>query len=276
MPSGGLTAFGYKGATTTPGLKVNLYDLKQKPDGTSTDIGEDFKKGAVAEALCNYKLEVDLQAFMEAKWDPKVLEKKYYKAKDTITAYQLHIMKDRNRGGLPQSEVLKAFGAESSVKPGYFMIHYTGRVSAPKTTTYQFGPNGIYAIRFDEKNIYCAAPPENVKKLFPYGTNLPFKTAAGRTYPIDILVVIGPPRNGYNQILTVVDRKRKEPYPKNPFREEGGDFLTPLFQVKLGLPLPEYIPADWSKKPPNAPSNWIPLQPNGPKFEEAIVFPAQK
>jgi hypothetical protein len=280
MPAGGLTAFGYKGAVNVPGLKVNLYDLKQKPNGSPTDIGEDFTKGAAAEKLCDYKMEADVQAFMEAKWDPQILAKKYYKAKDTITAYQFHIVKDFGKaggGGITQFDVLKAFGAESSVKPGYFIIHYTGRVSAPKTSTYRFRPRGFYAIRFDEKNIFCAAAPENVKKLFPNGTNLEFKTTVGRTYPIDILVVFGPSRLGYNQILTIKDMARKEPYPKNPFRENNiGDFLEPLFQVKLGLPLPEYFPPDWSKKPPNAPSNWVPIEINGPKFEEAIVFPAQK
>ncbi|MEY2905874.1 MAG: hypothetical protein RLZZ408_345 [Verrucomicrobiota bacterium] len=281
MPAGGLTAFGYKGAVNVPGLKVNLYDLKKKPNGSNTDIGDDYDKGAVAEALCDYKTTRDVIAFMEAKWDPKLLEKNYYKAKDTITAYQLHIFKnwgkDGGPGGLTQAEVLKAFGADSSVKPGYFIVHYTGRVSAPKTSTYQFLPMGIFAIRFDEKNTYTIAPPENVKNLFPNGTNLQFKTAAGRTYPIDILLVFRAARSGYNQVLTIVDKEQKEPYPPNPFRENRqGDKLRPLFQVKSGLPLPEYIPPDWSKKPPNAPANWIPYEPNGPKFEQAIVFPAQK
>ncbi|MFZ0615328.1 MAG: hypothetical protein WAN16_02625 [Chthoniobacterales bacterium] len=276
MPSGGLTAFGYKGAVNVPGLKVNLYDLKQKPNGTPTEIGEDFKKGAAAERLCDYKMEVDVQAFMEAKWDPKLLEKKYYKAKDTITAYQFHIWSEH---GIPQSEVLKAFGAESSVKPGYFIVHYTGRVSAPKSATYQFVENrGIYAIRFDGKNIESSAPPDTVKNLFPLGTkNVPFKTSAGATYPIDVLLVFQADRGGYRQVLTIQDKNRKEPYPKNPFPQNGkGDILFPLFQVKLGLPLPKYIEPDWSKKPPNAPPNWAPPELNGAKLEEAIVFPAQK
>ncbi len=281
MPGGGLTAFGYKGGGGAPGLKVNLYDLKQKPDGSPTDIGEDFKKGAVAEKLCDYKMELDLQAFMEAKWDPKLLEKKYYKAKDTITSYQLHLYSPPS--GIPQSEVLKAFGAESNVKPGYFIVHYTGRVSAPKTTTYQFctAPlpyvEGTYAIRFDENNIECSAPPENVKKLFPLGTHRPFKTSAGRTYPIDILVVFGANRGNYRQMVRIMDMNRKEPYPPNPYKDNSyGDVLYPLFQVKSGLPLPEYAPADWSKKPPNAPPSWQPGERLGPKIEEAIVFPAQK
>lgn len=273
MPSGGLTAFGYKGSGGGPGLKVNLYDLKQKPDGTSTDIGEDFKKGAVAEALCNYKLVVDLITFMEGKWDPKLLEKKYYKAKDTITAYQLRI---QTNNGISQAEVLKAFGADSSVKPGFFLVHYTGRVSAPKTTTWEINnAQGIYAIRFNDKNVYCAAPSETVKNLFPNGTRLPIKTTVGSTYNIDILLAFGPNRYGYNLNLLFRDLGRKEPYPPNPFRERGGDFLYPLVQFKSGLPLPKYIPPDWSGKPPNAPANWTPVLVDGIKVEEAVVFPAQ-
>jgi hypothetical protein len=136
---------------------------------------------------------------------------------------------------------------------------------------------GIYAIRFDENNTFTSAPPDTVKNLFPKGTNLQFKTSAGRTYPIDILVVFRANRGGYNQCLAIVDKEQKEPYPPNPFRENRwGDNLRPLFQVKSGLPLPEYIPPDWSKRPPNAASNWVPFEPNGPKFEQAIVFPAQK
>jgi hypothetical protein len=274
MPAGGLTAFGYKGSGGGPGLKVNLYDLKQKPNGSPTEIGEQFKKGAVAEARCNLQMTEDVFAFMESKWDPKLLEKKYYKAKDTITAYQL-----RTPGGhISQAQVLKAFGADSSVKPGYFIIHYTGKVSAPKTTTWNFsrGSQGIYAIRFDDKNVYCSAPAETVKNLFPTGIDVPFKTTVGSTYNIDILLAFGPARDNYYQALYIKDANRKEPWPLNPFRERGGDYLLPLIQFKSGLPLPEYIPPDWSKKPANAPANWTPDLANGLKVEEVVVFPAQK
>jgi len=279
MPGGGLTAFGYKGGGGAPGLKVNLYDLKHAPNGSKTDIGEDFDKGAVAEALCDYKAIRDVIAFMEAKWDPKLLEKKYFKAKDTITAYEFYISKSMLGSGISQAEVLKAFGAESSVKPGYLIIHYTGKVSAPKTTEYQFGPGaGFFAVRFNDENIWCAAPPENVKSLFPRGSQYtPFKTTVGRTYNIDFLVLIGPPRQGYRQVLRIIDKNRKEPYPKNPYPENsaGGD-MQPLFRVKAGLPLPEYIPPDFSKRPPGAPATWVAPEMNGPKYTEEIVFPAQK
>lgn len=278
MPGGGLTAFGYKGAVNVPGLKVNLYDLKQTPNGSKTDIGEDFDKGAPAEALCDYKTVRDVIAFMESKWDPKLLEKKYYKAKDTITAYQFWIPNE-----LKQPEVLKAFGADTSVKPGFFIVHYTGKVTAPKDGEFQFvgypvlGGIPFFAIRFDEKNIYCGAPPENVKNLFPNGTNLKFKVSAGRTYPIEFLVVFKAARQNYRQLLLINQLTPPKTNPPNPYRENFiGNVLYPTFQVKSGLPLPEYVPPDWSKKPPNAPSNWAPREPMGPKVEEAIVFPAQK
>jgi hypothetical protein len=279
MPGGGLTAFGYKGGGGAPGLKVNLYDLKKTPNGSKTDIGEDFDKGAVAEALCDYKAVRDVIAFMEAKWDPKLLEKKYFKAKDTITAYEFYIPKSMLGGGMPQSEVLKAFGADSSVKPGYFIIHYTGKVSAPKTTEWQFpNPGGFFAIRFNDENIFCSAPEENVKALFPKGSKYrTFKTTVGSTYSIDFLVLFGPPRQGYRQVLRIVDKNRKEPYQPNPYRENSaGNDIFPLFRVKAGLPIPEYIPPDFSKRPPGAPANWIAPEPNGPKMVEDIVFPAQK
>jgi len=275
MPSGGLTAFGYKGAVNVPGLKVNLYDLKQAPNGTKTDIGEDFDKGAVAEELCNYKAVRDLIGFMEAKWDPKLLEKKYYRAKDTITAYQFWIPNT-----LSQAQVLKAFGADSSVKPGFFIVHYTGKVTAPKDGEFQFFQSPyfqpFYAIRFDEKNIYCSAPPENVKKLFPNGTDLKFKVSAGRTYPIEFLALIKAPRLQFKQLLMIRQVTPPKTYPPNPFRESLYSPVYPIFQVKSGLPLPEYVAPDWSKKPPGADVRWVPVEPMGPKVEEAIVFPAQK
>ena len=273
MPAGGLTAFGYKGSGGGPGLKVNLYDLKKKPNGSPTEIGEFFKKmEARAEARADLQLTEEVIGFMEAQWDPKLLEKKYYKAKDTITAYQLRI---QTNNGISQAEVLKAFGADSDVKPGYFIVHYTGRVSATNSTTYEIlNAQGIYAIRFDDKNSYCAAPPETVKNLFPNGRQ-PIKTTVGRTYNIDILLVFGANRYGYNLNLLFKDYNRKEPYPPNPFRERGGEVLYPLVQFKSGLPLPKYIPPDWSGKPPNAPANWCPVLLDGQKVEEAIVFPAQ-
>lgn len=271
MPAGGLTAFGYKGSGGGPGLKVNLYDLKQKPNGAPTDIGEDYKKGAVAESLCGYKLTRDLIAFMEAKWDPKLLEKQYYKGKDTLTSYQLWIPTY-----VSQESALKAFGAESSIKPGFFLVHWTGKVTAPKDGIFQFAPVGIFAIRFDEKNIYCAAPQDNVKSLFPNGTNLQFKVNAGRTYPIEFIAVFGAARSGYRQFVWIRDMKPAKPYERYTYNNGVAGYKLPIFQVKSGLPLPKYEPPDWSKRPKDAPSNWFPSEPLGPLTDEAIVFPAQK
>ncbi|MCE9587203.1 MAG: hypothetical protein K8R57_02690 [Verrucomicrobia bacterium] len=270
MPGGGLTAFGYKGAVNVPGLKVNLYDLKQTPNGTKTDIGEDFDKGATAEALCDYKIIRDVIAFMESKWDPKLLEKKYYKAKDTITAYQFWIPQ-----ALTQTEVLKAFGADTSVKPGFFIVHYTGKVTAPRDGEFVFvqtgGGNYFYAMRFDEKNIFINAPTQNVKNLISVGqTILPIKVTAGRTYSIDLLVMFKAARGEYRQFLQIVQKTPAKTYPPDPVM----GIQRPIFQVKSGLPFPEFVKVE-PKDPLNA-RNWRIVNPKGPKVEEAIVFPAQK
>lgn len=275
LPSGGLTAFGYNGNVNVPGLKVNLYDLKQKPNGSLTDIGEDYQKDITAEDFCTAKQTRDIIAFMESNWDPKVLEKMYYKAKDTITAYQLWIPV-----AIPQQEVLKAFGAEGSIKPGYFIAHYKGKITAPRDGEFSLPPyarSGIFAIRFDDKNIYCAAPPDRLKNLFPGGTNQKIKVRAGTTYPIEILVRFGVPRAGYSQLLWLEEKTPPKPYPPNPHPYNYfGPTLKPIFRVKSGMPMPEYVPPDYSKKPAGALPNWVPTEPKGPKVEEEVVFPAQK
>ena len=104
--------------STAPGLKGNLYDLKQTKDGKSTGMTPKKYHGVLAQ-------------FVAADWDPNVLNA-YYRANKTLDTDAIFIPTIRATDGP------KAFGVENEVQPNMYVVWYKMRAAPTQDGTYHF------------------------------------------------------------------------------------------------------------------------------------------
>lgn len=95
-----------------------LYDLKQTQDHKPTNVDPDTYSAVLDE-------------FMSQGWDESVLNR-YYRVSKPLYTTQIFIP------SMNADQAPKAFGAEKTVKPSRWVIHYKGQVSPPDTGTYRF------------------------------------------------------------------------------------------------------------------------------------------
>jgi hypothetical protein len=242
MSLSGLTAFGFKGGGA--GIKGYFYDLKQTPGRMPTGIkpGDD---------VGHLKVITD---FVDAGWDDAVLDK-FYKAKDPMNTLQVYIP------AMPATEAPKAFGVENEVKPGAWVIHYKGTVIAPRDGKFFFVgfADDLIMVRFDGKNVMAAGTmghtPDSVLRdkyktdnefikpidgvgAVRYGKT--FDVKGGKAYPIDILISEMPGQS-FRATLAIGEDKPETPYRKSKLAgRQHPPLAYPLFQMKKGIPLPEW------------------------------------
>ncbi len=113
----GESAFG-QSLQSEAALMGVLYDLKQTQSHQPTNVDAE-----------TYSKVVD--DFLSKGWDESVLER-YYRVSKPLYTTQIFIP-NMNANLAP-----KAFGAEKTVKPSRWIIHYKGQVSAPESGSYRF------------------------------------------------------------------------------------------------------------------------------------------
>ncbi|WP_198141267.1 PA14 domain-containing protein [Verrucomicrobium spinosum] len=178
----GLTMFGARGGG---GLEGTFYDLKQTKGGRPHTMSPELYNSAV-------------RAWVEGGLKESDMDQ-YYRAPTKLYATQF-VMPDMGAGEAP-----KAYGVEDHVKPSQWVAHYKGKVSPPKTGTYQFMGAGddTLVVFFDKKHVLDASwkpvsslsqasiEPEGAYVGFPrkgYVKGTPFKAVQGQWYDIDILI----------------------------------------------------------------------------------------
>jgi hypothetical protein len=95
-----------------------LYDLKQTQDRKPTNVDPETYSAVVDE-------------FLSKGWDESVFNR-YYRVSKPLYTTQIFIP------NMNANEAPKAFGAQRTVKPSRWVIHYKGQVSPPETGTYRF------------------------------------------------------------------------------------------------------------------------------------------
>jgi hypothetical protein len=95
-----------------------LYDLKQTQDHQPTNVDAETYSSVIDD-------------FLSQGWDENVLNR-YYRVSKPLYTTQIFIP------NMNADEAPKAFGAEKTVKPSRWVIHYKGQVSAPESGTYRF------------------------------------------------------------------------------------------------------------------------------------------
>lgn len=272
MPLAGMTAFGFKGVGAESGLKGTLYDFKQlankQPSDLKPTVGWDKQAVENGRFYCNI-----LDSFISKGWDENVLQQ-YFHAQDQLVSYQVFIPT------IAANPAMKEFGVEKEVKPGWWLIHYKGKVVAPKDGMYRFVgvADNVMGVRFDKRNVFWAdrnpaASTAIGVKFFSYNVS---NAASAKPKPLPTPAVASSPTPDgspksipgeeptYGQWFTVERGKtyeievivgewpgtdfqailmieEKNPTAPYPVRTANPKFLAyPVFQLKKGIPIPPY------------------------------------
>ena len=224
MGGSGLTAFGFKGGFGL-GLIGTFYDLKQ------TSAKEPLNSPAQAVD--------DLKNFIK-NWDPAILAK-YYRARQELSTQRIYLPE------LQAVEATRAFGVENDVKPSLWVVHYRGKVIAPKTGVFRFRglSSDWMTVRFDKKNAFdggsgsvFALDPE-VNQTKSAWINM----VGGKTYDMEILIGNYPGGVVYANLF--IEEKNRV-YD----RDESGEPILQLFQI--GELEPMNLGPDAKRVPPFA------------------------
>ena len=104
-----------------------FYDLKQKQDGSLTEIGQMVEDGKrPGNEMCEL-----IKGFVGSGFNESRL-KDYFKAPKLKYATTI-MMPPMDADAAP-----KAFGVEDQVKPSYWVCHYKGKIAAPETGQFRF------------------------------------------------------------------------------------------------------------------------------------------
>ena len=208
----GLTMFGARGGG---GLEGTFYDLKQTNDRQPNGMTPDRYNGAVRAWIEGGLKEPEMQ--------------RYFKAPTKLYATQF-VLPD-----MAADEAPKAYGVAGLVKPSQWVAHYKGKVSPPKSGTFQFLGAGddMLVVFIDHKLVLDASwypvsnlnpraiVPEGKYVDFPRGGYVkgePVNVVQGQWYDIDILIGEQPGGRFFSCLCV----------------EEEGKKGLPLFRVASG------------------------------------------
>ncbi len=198
-----------------------MYDLKQTPDGKPTNVDP----GTYCDVLDEY---------LSKNWDERVLEG-YYKVIRPLYTTQIFIP------NMDANNAPKAFGAEKTVQPSRWVIHYKAQVTPPADGTYRFWgcADDIMAVAVNGKTSLVGPRPDLPLKNTTWKSTEGdgpqaaddalragdwFTAKAGEILDLD--VIIGERPGGFFNAFVMIE-KQGENYPK----DVNGRNILPIFQV---------------------------------------------
>ena len=202
-----------------------FYDLKQTQDHKSTNVDPDGYSKIIDE-------------FISKGWDESVLNRYYQVSKPLFTTQIFIPIMNADDGP-------KAFGAEKTVQPSRWVIHYKGQVSPPESGTYRFWgrADDVLIVGVNRKTVLVGCfpgielPKTNWKPSGPDGA----KASDVDLRPgdwidlkaneiVDFDVLIGERPGGlFNAFLLL--EKKGENYAKDTSQLGQGNPIFPIFQV---------------------------------------------
>jgi hypothetical protein len=213
-----------------------MYDLKQFLPNQPTSLAVDYS--------------TVVENFLRENWDEAILNR-YYRVSRPLYTTQIFIP-TMDAGLAP-----KAFGAEKTVKPSQWIIHYKAEVSAPSAGTYRFwgAADDVLAVAVNgATELVCCRPDTHVPNdgwtqtstqiiPGPEGDD-PLRPGdwftLGDKEIMDLDVIIGErPGGAFNAFLLI--EKKGGAYQK----DAQGNLILPIFQVapyatKGMEPLPKF------------------------------------
>jgi hypothetical protein len=200
-----------------------LYDLKQTQDHKATSVDPNSYSKVV-------------QEFLVKNWDESVLNR-YYRVSKPLYTTQIFIP------NMDANNAPKAFGAEKTVRPSLWVVHYKGQVSPPTEGTYRFWgcADDAFAAAVNGKTVLVACRPDMAVSMTditwkstekPGGQAADDPLIAGDWFTvkqgeiIDLDVIIGERPGGLFNAFFMVE-KQGETYEK----DAQGNPILPIFQV---------------------------------------------
>jgi len=200
-----------------------LYDLKQTQDRQPTNVDPGKYFGVIDE-------------FLSKGWDENVLNH-YYRVSRPLYTTQIFIP------DIDANQAPKAFGAESTVKPSRWVIHYKAQVSPPEDGTYRFvgSSDDFIAVAVNGKTELVAPLNQPSTKACPLTGWKPSEPMAGRAAngqlcrgdwvamkagePVDLDIIIGERPGGHFNAFLLVEKQGGH------YEMEGSQPILPIFQV---------------------------------------------
>jgi hypothetical protein len=198
-----------------------LYDLKQTQDHKPTGVDPNTYSEVVGD-------------YIAKGWDEAVLDV-YYRVSKPIYTTQIFVP------NMPANAAPRAFGAQKTVKPSRWIIHYRGQVSPPSPGVYRFWgcADDALAVAVDGKTELVACRPDMKMPQVTWRSSEPpgsqaadDKLIAGDWIDlkagqiIDLDVIIGErPGGEFNAFLMI--EKQGESYAL----DASGHPILPIFQV---------------------------------------------
>ncbi len=214
-------AFGVKERSDASLIGI-LYDLKQTQDRAKTGMTVNLYSQVISE-------------FLTKKLDDSVMDR-FYRVTQPLYATQFYIPI------MSAKEAPKAFGAEKTVSPSMWLIHYKGQVVPPETGRFRFvgyaddwiavAVNGETALVSTHPNSKLPQTPwKSPEKLgmkagngnLSVGDWIDFKKGV----PFDIDIVIGERPGGYFCAFLMIEKEGGS-YEMTP---DGKFPILPIFQV---------------------------------------------
>jgi hypothetical protein len=214
------TVFG-RSQTSEAALIGIMYDLKQTQTHEPTSVDPERYTGVVDE-------------FLASKWDERVLNR-YYRVTKPVYTTQIFVP------NMNADEAPKAFGAEKTVKPSRWIIHYKGQVSPPSPGTYRFWGSADDALAVAVNGVTelsgCRPDMHLVKTGWKQTGPNGARAANGSLHPgdwftvganeiIDLDVIIGERPGGEFNAFLMIEKKGES------YQSDGeGHAILPIFQV---------------------------------------------
>ncbi len=212
--------------STIPGLKGNLYDLKQTEDGQTT-------------GMTPKKYHDTLTQFVAADWDPGILGK-FYRAKKVLNTDAIFIPTIQADDGP------KAFGVENEVQPKMYVVWYKMRAAPTQDGTYHFVgmADDILLVRVNGRTVLDGSlepvkddlwksekrypvvnyKPTNTTETSGLFVGLPMQLKANDL--VNIEIVIGEEPGGWSNYFLYIQRE------ENSYLHQSNDTpLLPIFQI---------------------------------------------
>jgi hypothetical protein len=214
--------FGEK-AQSGAALMGVLYDLKQTQDHQPTGMDPE-------------KYNFVLDDYLSNGWNESVLDA-YYQVSQPLYTTQIFVP------NMSANAAPRAFGAEQTVKPRLWVIHYKGQVSAPETGTYRFwgaaddaldvavnGQTVLVGNRPDTRTPHMSALWKSTARKGAQAADDPLTAGSWMNLQageiIDLDVIIGErPGGQFNAFLMI--EKQGATYPL----DRTGHPILPIFQV---------------------------------------------
>ena len=216
------------------GGDLNIFGQSQQSEAALIGVMYDLKQTPTRQPMNPIPTYYDvIDEFLAKGWSESVLNR-FYRVSRPLFTTQIFIP------NMPADQAPKAFGAEKTVQPSQWIIHYKAQVSPPEPGTYRFwgSADDALAVAVNGKTELVACLDHNAgsktwKPTAPYGA----AASDGRLLPgdwftvksddiVDLDVLVGEYPGGWFNAFLLIEKQGAT------YQKDGqGNPILPIFQI---------------------------------------------